>query len=458
MSLVSLYYLITLLFVICLCVFIFKMLKKRKTQYIDSLTKLPNRLALHKNTQHLFHKAHLAKHSISFIIINIDHLRLMNTMLGHHSVDLLIKQISQRLKNFIQNNIQLYRISGNELLLVAQNSIGQEHYIAQHTLEMMKEPFNIDGKAIYMSCSLGIAHAPQHATSIEQLLNNADISVTQAKNQGRNTYHLFSNEMEYNNINLGRINLLNDLYTAYNNNELVLYYQPKFKLPETRLAGVEVLLRWNHPTEGLLFPKDFISLAEKTGLIIPITYWLIEQCCKQIQDWRLLNFNHFLPISINISNLVFEQDELINITQQLLEKYHIQTGEIVFEITESTAIQNLEKSQAVCKKLLDLGIKLAIDDFGVGYSNFLYLKELDITELKIDSVFLRHTENSPREQIILANMIQLAQQLNLTATVEGVESEQQLNLLKQFNCEMVQGFYLAKPIVAEELEQLYHSR
>lgn len=422
----------------------------------DYLTNLPNRNFLNQYANVLLKDA--ASNHIAFLYINIDRFKLINNVFGYHHADKLLIAIAKRLIFIMRDKMSLYRLSGDELLMVIENSTEeQDLYWAEIILEELKQPFVIEGKDIYITSSIGISHSPEHGTTLQELLVCADTAMTQAKQQGRNTYHCYDSEFPY----IGKqfnLSLLNDLYASKTFEQFVLYYQPKFNAKSMAMTGVEALVRWQHPEHGLLLPKDFIEMSEKNGVIIPMTYWLLEQSCKQIQEWRNSNNLHYLPISINISGLVFEQENLLLYTERFLKQYKIISSDLVFEITESTAMKNLQKSHQVCQYLDQLGVGIAIDDFGVGYSNFLYLKDLTVSELKIDRIFLRdlgheNTKEANKSQIILAHMIELARHLELTATVEGVESAEQLKLLIELNCQNVQGFHLAKPMSKEDLER-----
>lgn len=422
----------------------------------DYLTNLPNRNFLNQYASVLLKDAESSH--ISFLYINLDRFKLINNVFGYHHADKLLSAIAKRLIFIMQDKMSLYRLSGDELLMIIENSSPEKaQYWAELILEELKKPFLIEDKNIYITSSIGISYSPEHGTTLQELLIRADTAMVQAKQQGRNTYHCYDPDFPY----MGKqfnLNLLNDLYASNTFEQFVLHYQPKFDVKSLAMTGVEALVRWQHPEHGLLLPKDFIEMSEKNGVIIPMTYWLLEQSCKQIQAWRKEGKLHYLPISINISSLVFEQENLLLYTERYLRQYNINPADLVFEITESTAMKNLQKSYQVCQYLDELGIRIAIDDFGVGYSNFLYLKDLTVSELKIDRIFLRdleheNTKEANKSQIILAHMIELARHLELTATVEGVENPEQLKLLTQLNCQNVQGFYLAKPMSKELLEQ-----
>lgn len=424
----------------------------------DYLTNLPNRNFLNQYANIILKDA---EHThISFLYINLDRFKLINNVFGYHHADKLLSSIAKRLIFIMQDKMSLYRLSGDELLMIIENADAEKaQHWAEVILDELKKPFLIEDKSIYITSSIGISHSPEHGTTLQELLICADTAMTQAKKQGRNTYHCYSSDFPY----MGKqfnLNLLNDLYASNTFEQFLLFYQPKFNVKSLAMTGVEALVRWQHPVHGLLLPKDFIEMSEKNGVIIPMTYWLLEQSCKQIQAWREEGKTHYLPISINISSLVFEQENLLLHTERYLQQYNIEPSDLIFEITESTAMKNLQKSHQVCRYLDRLGIGIAIDDFGVGYSNFLYLKDLTVSELKIDRIFLRDLEHADekeanKSQIILAHMIELARHLELISTVEGVENDEQLKLLSKLNCQNVQGFYFAKPMSKEDLEQTF---
>ncbi|WLF83058.1 bifunctional diguanylate cyclase/phosphodiesterase [Moraxella sp. ZY210820] len=416
----------------------------------DHLTQLPNRQYLN---QYLYKQA--PKKNIAFLHINLDRFKLINNVFGHQQADILLNLIAQRLNTLMQEKTLLFRIAGDELLFVIEDHHTQHtEQWAEKIIKALSRPFKIEDKNIYITCSIGIAISPQHGKTLQELLIHADTAMSQAKKQGRNNYHLYNPQLCYDIEHLNQ-QILNDLYTAHQNQQLVLHYQAKFDVSTLHISGIEALLRWQHPQHGLLYPKDFINIAEKTGNIIPMTYWVLEESCRQVQLWRQQGLEHLLPISINISGLVFEQKKLLHYTELFIQRYQLQKHDLMFEITESTAMKNLQLSQKKCRKLQQLGVKISIDDFGVGYSNFMYLKELCIDELKIDRQFIHNIEYIEKNRIILKHMIDLAQQLDLIATVEGVENQVQLDILKQFNCPKAQGFFLAKPMPIDKLEQTF---
>jgi EAL domain-containing protein (putative c-di-GMP-specific phosphodiesterase class I) len=293
---------------------------------------------------------------------------------------------------------------------------------------------------------------PEHGEHLQELLMHADIAMQASKEQGRNTYSVFNyNIEEYEERHQSK--LINDLFKAIEEDQFVLFYQPKFN-KYRKICGVEALIRWQHPKMGLLGPNMFIPLAEKTGLIIPLGYWVMEQACKQIQLWEQQEQN-FYPISINLSAVQVEHKSLIQTLKQYIEEYQIDTNHLIIEITESTAMHHIDSSIEIFQKIRKLGVKLSIDDFGTGHSSFLYLKDLPVNELKIDRAFIKDLHRGSKDELILASLIQLTRNLGLTITAEGIETEEQLEILNRLGCQQFQGFLLGKPFPKEVLEHKF---
>jgi EAL domain-containing protein (putative c-di-GMP-specific phosphodiesterase class I) len=320
--------------------------------------------------------------------------------------------------------------------------------LAEKILHFIQETYLIANKEINISASLGIAMYPEHGTNVQDLLINADVAMLASKEQGRNTYTIFHSMSDQQDVR-SQSKLINDLYKAVEEQQFVLFYQPKFTA-NYEICGVEALIRWKHPSLGLLTPQMFIERAEKTGLIIPMGYWALEQACQQIQKWEQSN-SPFYPIAVNLSALQFENKKLFCVLEKLLEKYQIQPEHLILEITESTAMHHIDSSIRTLERLRKLGIKIAIDDFGTGYSSFLYLKDLPIDELKIDRGFLTDLQPNSKEEAILESIIHLAAKLGLVVTAEGVETQQQADILTSLGCNQLQGYLLGIPVNVESL-------
>jgi diguanylate cyclase (GGDEF)-like protein len=425
--------------------------KKLASQAIhDPLTRLPNRLYLTRYTQLLFAGLATRQHKIAFVYIDLDRFKAVNDVFGYQVGDQLLIQLTQRIHRFLGEESKLLRMGGDEFLLVLENtSPEQASQISEQILALIQESFLIDGKTINISGSLGIALYPEHGQHLQDLLINADAAMLSSKDQGRNSCSVFSFSTEQHE-NKNQTRLMSELYRAVEQQQFVLFYQPKFRADE-QLCGVEALIRWQHPVHGLLAPNLFIPGAEKTGLIIQIGYWVLEQACKQIRLWESERAGLF-PIAVNLSAIQFEHKDLFSSLERLLNQYQIKPQHLMIEITESTAMHHIDASIQTLERLRQMGIQLAIDDFGTGHSSFLYLKNLPVDELKIDKEFIHDLSAGSKEEMILESMIQLAIKLGLKVTAEGVETAQQVEILTRLGCQQMQGYLHGQPMAVEGLE------
>ena len=415
----------------------------------DSLTKLPNRLHLTESSEVIFTHHRLNDQKAAFLYIDLDRFKSVNDAFGHHVGDQLLIQMANRLHDKLSSSHKLFRIGGDEFVLLSENTdVNEAMKLAEEVLHFIQETYLIAAKEINISASLGIAMYPEHGTNVQDLLINADIAMLASKDQGRNTYTVFHSVNNQQDVR-SQSKLINDLYKAVEEQQFVLFYQPKFT-SNYEVCGVEALIRWKHPSLGLLTPQMFIEGAEKTGLIIPMGYWALEQACQQIQKWEL-SHSPFYPIAVNLSALQFENKKLFDVLQQLLEKYQIKPHNLILEITESTAMHHIDSSIRTLERLRKLGIRIAIDDFGTGYSSFLYLKDLPVDELKIDRGFLIDLQPNSKEEAILESIIHLAAKLGLIVTAEGVETQQQADILTNLGCNQLQGYLLGTPVNVESL-------
>ncbi|PJG44825.1 diguanylate cyclase [Acinetobacter tandoii] len=419
----------------------------------DNLTKLPNRLYLAEYAYFLFTNHRYNDQKIAFLFIDLDRFKGVNDVFGHHVGDQLLVQLSSRIHAQLNERQKLLRIGGDEFLMVIEDaSLEQAERMAAVALEQIQESFLIAGKEINISASVGIAMFPEHGNNLQDLLINADAAMLSSKYQGRNTYSVFNYTADQQETK-SLTKLINDLYKAVEEQQFVLFYQPKFTTQDHQICGVEALIRWQHPTLGLLTPNMFIRGAEKTGLIIELGYWVLEQACRQIQIWEKNNVP-FFPVAVNLSAVQFEHKHLFTNLEQLFEKYQIDPSHLMIEITETTAMHHIESSILSFERLRQMGIKLAIDDFGTGHSSFLYLKNLPVDELKIDREFIYDLEENSKEEMILESIIQLAIKLGLVVTAEGVECASQAEILSRLGCQQLQGYLFAMPMEVEQLERI----
>ncbi len=420
----------------------------------DNLTKLPNRLFLVEYTDSLFLDFNESTGKIALLYIDLDRFKSVNDAFGHHIGDELLVKIAQRLFPLLSGAQKLIRIGGDEFIMILENSSRAEaEQMSELVLNKIQDGFQISAKMINISASIGIVFFPDHGSNLQDLLINADTAMMQSKEQGRNTFSIYNNSLDQQHQSRSQSKLINDLYQAVEEQQFILFYQPKFT-SEYKICGVEALIRWKHPTLGLLAPSMFIDGAEQTGLIIRMGYWALEKACQQIQAWEEKQFE-FCPIAVNLSAVQFEHKHLIETLERLIQKYNIKRGNLIIEITESTAMHHIDDSIQTFEKLRNLGIKLAIDDFGTGHSSFLYLKDLPVDELKIDREFIRNLCEGSKEEIILESIIHLAIRLGLVVTAEGVETEQQAGILKRLGCQQLQGYLLGMPLPVERFESNY---
>lgn len=421
----------------------------------DSLTKLPNRLYLTDYAEVIFSHHRLREEKAAFLYVDLDRFKAVNDAFGHHIGDQLLIQMANRLHEKLSSSHKLFRIGGDEFVLISENTdVNQAMLLAEEVLHFIQEAYLIATKEINISASLGIAMYPEHGTNVQDLLINADVAMLASKEQGRNTFTVFHSTTDQQDVR-SQSKLINDLYKAVDEQQFVLFYQPKFTA-NYKVCGIEALIRWKHPSLGLLTPQMFIEGAEKTGLIIPMGYWALEQACQQIQKWERSN-SPFYPIAVNLSALQFENKKLFNVLEQLLEQYQIQPHNLILEITESTAMHHIDSSIRTLERLRKLGIRIAIDDFGTGYSSFLYLKDLPVDELKIDRGFLIDLQPNSKEEAILESIIHLAARLGLIVTAEGVETQQQADILTNLGCNQLQGYLLGMPVNVENLVLNHHN-
>lgn len=430
--------------------------KELATQSLhDSLTKLPNRLYLTDYAEIIFSHHRLREEKAAFLYVDLDRFKSVNDAFGHHIGDQLLIQMANRLHEKLSSSHKLFRIGGDEFVLISENTdVNQAMLLAEEVLHFIQEAYLIATKEINISASLGIAMYPEHGTNLQDLLINADVAMLASKEQGRNTFTVFHSTTDQQDVR-SQSKLINDLYKAVDEQQFVLFYQPKFTA-NYKVCGIEALIRWKHPSLGLLTPQMFIEGAEKTGLIIPMGYWALEQACQQIQKWERSN-SPFYPIAVNLSALQFENKKLFNVLEQLLEQYQIQPHNLILEITESTAMHHIDSSIRTLERLRKLGIRIAIDDFGTGYSSFLYLKDLPVDELKIDRGFLIDLQPNSKEEAILESIIHLAARLGLIVTAEGVETQQQADILTNLGCNQLQGYLLGMPVNVENLVLNHHN-
>ena len=421
--------------------------------YHDALTGLPNRLLLMKQLNQEILNAGRQETLISVMYIDLDRFKVINDTLGHNHGDELLIQVASRLLEVVRKNDNVSRIGGDEFILYFNDYKVEEdlEIIASKVMNIFKKPFNLKGQEYYITGSMGISQYPLDGEDVDTLVKNADIAMYKAKDTGKNQYQKCSSDLKHE--TLETISLTNSLHRAIERNEMMLYYQPQINGSTGEIIGVEALLRWNHPEQGLLLPIEFIPLAEKTRLILPIGYWVLKTACEQCKSWQQKGFK---PIRMAV-NFSVHQLNYPGITQQIeevLESNSLEAKYLEIEITESTAMDHNGNIKETLEKIKDLGVTISIDDFGKEHSSLYRLKELPIDRVKIDMSFVQGIGTNDKDDIITKAVILLAANLGLKTTAEGVETKGQKEFLNQRMCDELQGYYLHKPMPADEIEKL----
>lgn len=424
----------------------------RYLAYYDSLTDLPNRVLLNDKLKKILENK---EQQVAVLYLDLDRFKLVNDSLGHSYGDLLLREVANRLKIIIPKEAIASRQGGDEFTVVLPDINGIEDVllVVDHISDIFSQPFSLMGNEVYIKTSIGISMFPKDGEDGEVLIKNADAAMYKSKEKSGTGYHFFESEM--NNRSLESIKLENALYKALDRNELDIYYQPQIDSRTNSIIGVEALLRWIHPTEGMISPADFIPIAEDTGLIVPIGEWVLENACKQLKKWHEEG-NHSLSVSVNLSSRQFEENDLVEVVQRILIDVNLAPEFLHLELTENQIIKNKDLTVEMMEQLKEIGVKIAIDDFGTGYSSLGYLKNFPIDALKIDKSFIQDIrEGDDSNSAITNTIITLAQNLKLNVIAEGVETKEQLDFLLSKDCYLMQGYYFSVPLKAEALKEKY---
>ncbi|MEA2488413.1 MAG: hypothetical protein QOH21_205 [Acidobacteriota bacterium] len=424
--------------------------------YHDALTGLPNRPLFVDRLIVAIAQAHRNEAKLAVLFLDLDRFKDINDSLGHTLGDSLLKSVAERIRRCVREGDTVACFGGDEftLLIPRVDHIEDAAKIAQKIIETLKIPFLIHEHELFVTTSIGISLFPEDGLDPETLVRNADTAMYRAKEQGRDNYQLYAPAM--NARALERLALENMLRKALSHQELVLFYQPLVDTKTRTITGVEALIRWNHPELGLLAPAHFISVAEMSGLILPIGQWVLRTACRQVRLWD--RHHDELIVSVNLSARQFQQSDFVQQVREAIDETGIEPWRLQLEITESNAMQNAENTIYTLRELKALGVRIAMDDFGTGYSSLSYLKRFPIDTLKLDAAFINDVTTDPSDAAIVSGVIAMAHSLHLEVVAEGVETEAQLEFLERQHCDVIQGFLFSVPLPADQIARFLTDR
>jgi diguanylate cyclase (GGDEF)-like protein len=414
----------------------------------DNLTKLANRSLLEDRLEQMLHKASRERRRFALMFLDLDGFKAINDSLGHHIGDLLLIEVAQRFRNNIRAQETVARLGGDEFVVLIEVDEPEDAApVAGKLVDLINQRFRIGTHNLGVSASIGIAVYPENGTTRHELLINADAAMYCAKSGGRNGYCFFEASMNTNAHN--QLQTMQDLRLALERKQFCLHYQPKTNAASGNLIGAEALLRWQHPTRGLVGPNEFIPLAEKSGLIVPIGEWVLDEACCQMRVWYEAGHRDW-KIAVNLSAMQFMHEHLVEMVARTLQRHLLPAHCLILEVTESTAMHDVKASLDILNRLDCLGVDISIDDFGTGYSSLLHLKRMPARELKIDRGFIRDLARGTDDAAIVSAIIGLGHSLNLHIVAEGVETLEQQSFLTELGCNALQGFLLGQPMPLDQ--------
>jgi diguanylate cyclase (GGDEF)-like protein len=426
------------------------------THPIDHLTGLPTRTYYDTRLREALDRAKASKHQVAVIFLDLDGLKIVNHTFGHAMGDLLLQQVAKRLKECVNSKGTLARLGGDEFLIFREIKEPEEaETLAQKIVEQLNTPFTCEDEELHVITHVGVSLFPKDGERLETLLRNADTALYRAKEEGKNNFQIYTPEMSTEAEK--RVILENSFRRALKRKEFVVYYQPQIDLESGKIVGMEALVRWQNPEFGLVPPMEFIPIAERTGLIIPMGEWVLQEACVQTRAWQKAGLQK-LSIAVNLSGRQFQQQDLVKTIGRILHNAHLEPECLELEITESYAMQNADFTISVLRDLKRMGVRVSIDDFGTGYSSLSYLKQFPIDTLKIDRSFVRDLSAATSDAAIADAVIALAHSLKLLVVAEGVETREQLAILRRHHCDRMQGYLFSPPVPALKFEQFLKER
>jgi diguanylate cyclase (GGDEF)-like protein len=423
----------------------------------DSLTNLPNRLLLDARLNHAIERAKRSDLLVAVMFIDLDHFKTINDSLGHDVGDQLLISVSNRLSHCVREGDTVARLGGDEFIIIIEqvHDIGDLDALLKKIMKTTSQTITIDSHELSTSASIGISIYPDDGSNAEQLMRNADAAMYHVKENGRHQYHFYTRDLTA--AAYDHVILETDLKRAIAAGQILVYYQPQVSLKSKKIIGAEALVRWKHPDLGILPPKQFLHIAEKSGLMKDIGEHVLTTACQQIVKWK----QQQLPIetvSVNIAGEQIHRGNLVEKVKRILQRTNCKTDWLELEITEDFIIKKTKQAISTLQKLRDLEISLAIDDFGTGYSSLSYLKQLPINTLKIDRSFVSDISNDMEDASLVQAIIAMSKSLNLKTIAEGVENNSHEIFLAAHGCDYAQGYYYSKPVTAEEIEKIYFDK
>jgi diguanylate cyclase (GGDEF)-like protein len=419
----------------------------------DDLTGLPRRDLFDDRVAIAMAAAHQRGSGLAVLFIDLDRFKKVNDSLGHAAGNQLLQLVAKRLTHCVRECDTVARMGGDEftILMPEFESESDAVTVARKVLDVFREPFQLGKRQLYVTASIGVAVYPRDGDSAETMMKNADAAMYAAKERGRDTFHVYTPVL--NALAHEKLDLESGLHQAIERGELVLHYQPKVAVQTGRVEGVEALVRWRHPELGLLGPDRFIPLAEETGLIVPLGEWVLQTACAQAAEWVEAGYPP-IQMAVNLSARQFQLQSVPEMVAAALRRTGLDPNLLELELTESLALQGDDSTRETLEELVAMGVRCAVDDFGVGFSNFGYLDTLPIHEIKIDKTFVAKIGEDSEQPALVVGIIALGRGLGLKVVAEGVENRRQLDVLRALECDTIQGFFFSRPLPADELATL----
>ncbi len=431
--------------------------KLLQVNHYDPLTGIPNRLLFKQMLEQAIARAKTQQISLGLLLINLDGFKKVNESYGLDAGDELVTSMAKRLGRCVRRSDSLARVGGDEFTLILDDchANGDVALVAQKVIEELSAPYMLDNSPLIVSCSIGVAMYPEAGDTVDGLLKRANVAMREAKACRGSQYKIYSEDS--NQGLMQRINLEADLRRALRKNEFEMYYQPRVKLDTGETVGMESLIRWRHPTRGMVSPKEFIPVAEESGLIVPIGYWVIQQACEDMKRFDRQGSNN-IDIAINLSFKQLQDSMFVDTATRIIQQSGIDASRLEFELTETAIMSNFQQTYEGMMALSQLGITFSLDDFGTGFSSFAHIQRLPISALKVDRSFIQSVVRDDEDAIIVKAMIDLAHSLHLNVIAEGVETLDQVQFLWQNRCDQVQGYYFSPAVTAKDFGLMLSQR